>query len=85
MSFKKRKYDEFHLQNGFTSIVVNYEERPQCMVSYNNNKGFINDSMSPAKLKQHLHNLHPHSKDKEKYFVFLISSSSDSNCGYFIR
>ena len=61
MSIKKRKYDESY----FTSVVVNNEERPQCVLC---NKVLSNDSMRPAKLKQHLHNVHPHSKDKEKTY-----------------
>ena len=65
MSIKKRKYDESYLQYGFTSIVVNNEERPQCILC---NKILSNDSMRPAKLKQHLHNVHLHSKDKEKTY-----------------
>ena len=58
MRIKKRKYDESYLQYGFTSIVVNYEERPQCVLC----------SKVRTKLKQHLHNVHPHSKDKEKFY-----------------
>ena len=46
---KKRKYEESYLQYGFTSIVVNNEERPQCATC---NKVLSNDSMRPAKLKQ---------------------------------
>ena len=65
MSIKKRKYDESYLQYGFTSIVVNNKERPQCVFC---NKVLSNDSMRPAKLKQHLHNVHPHSKHKEKIY-----------------
>ena len=65
MSFKKRKYDDSYLQYGFTSIVVNNEERPQCVLC---NNVLSNDSMRSAKLKQHLHNVHPHSKYKEKNY-----------------
>ena len=32
MSIKNQKYDESYLQYGFTSIVVNNEERPQCVL-----------------------------------------------------
>ena len=65
MSIKKRKYDESYLQYGLTSIVANNEERPQCVLR---KKVLINDSMRPAKLKQHLQNVHPHNKDKEKTY-----------------
>ena len=63
MSIKKRKYNETYLEYGFTFIVVNNEERPQCVLC---SKVLSNNSMRPAKLIQHLHNVHPHSKDKEK-------------------
>ena len=53
------------MQYGFTSIVVNNEERPQCVLC---NNVLSNDSMRPAKLKQHLHNVHTHSKDKDKTY-----------------
>ena len=54
MSIKKRKYNETYLGYGFTSIVVNNEERPQCVLC---SKVLSNDSMRPAKLIQHLHNI----------------------------
>ena len=66
MSIKKRKYDESYLRYGFRSIAVNNKERPQCVLR---NKVLSNDSMRPAKLKQHLHNVHPHTKDKEKIYL----------------
>ena len=65
MSIKKRKYDESYLQYDFTYIVDNNEERLQCAL---HNKVLSNDSMRPEKLKQHLHNVHPQSKDKEKLY-----------------
>ena len=65
MSIKKRKYDESYLQYGFTPIVVNNEESPQCVLC---NNVLSYDSMRPTKLKQHLHNVNPHSKDKEKNY-----------------
>ena len=65
MSIKKRKYDESNLQYGFASIVVNNKERPQCVLC---NNVLSNDSMRPAKLRQHLHNVHSHSKDKDKIY-----------------
>ena len=46
--------------------MVNNEERPQCVFC---NNALINDSMRSAKLKQHLHNVHPHSKDKDKIYI----------------
>ena len=32
MSSKKRKYDEFDMQYGFTLVIVGGMERPQCVV-----------------------------------------------------
>ena len=65
MSSKKRKYDESYMQYGFTSVIVGGVERPQSVLC---NKVFNNDSMRPAKLKQHLQNVHPQSKDKDKSY-----------------
>ena len=73
MSIKKRNYDESYLQCGFTSIVVNNKERPQCVLC---NKVLSNDSMRSAKLKHHLHHVHSHSKDKEKTYFERQSGAS---------
>ena len=53
MSSKKRKYDEPYMQYDFTSVIVDGVVRPQCVLY---NKVLSNDSMGPAKLKQHLQN-----------------------------
>ena len=65
MSIKKRKYDHSYIEYGFTSIVINGEERPQCVIC---SKALTNDSMKPTKMKQHLKNVHPQHKDKNKNF-----------------
>ena len=59
MSIKKRKYDDSYIQFGYTSVVINGMENPQCVLC---NKVLSNDYMRPAKLKQHLDNVHPQSK-----------------------
>ena len=69
---KKRKYDESYIQYGFTFITANGEEKPQCVVC---NKVLSNDSMRPAKLKQHLENIHPQSKDKDKSYFQRLGNS----------
>ena len=65
MCSKKRKYDESYVQYGFTSININGEEKPQCVIC---NKVLANDSMKPTKLKQHLENVHLQHKTKNKSF-----------------
>ena len=46
--------------------MVNNEERPQCVFC---NNALSNDFIRLAKLKQHLHNVHLHSKDKDKIYI----------------
>ena len=65
MSSKKRKYDDSYIQFRFTSVVNNGMEKPQCVQC---NKVLRNDSMRPAKPKQHLDNVHPQSKHKDKSY-----------------
>ena len=65
MSYIKRKYNHSYIEYGFTSIIINGEERPQCVIC---SKALTNDSMKPAKMKQHLPNVHPQHKDKNKNF-----------------
>jgi len=65
MSSKKRQYNEIYMQYGFTVIIESGEEKPQCVLC---NKVLSNDSMRPTKLKQHLKNVHPQNKDKDKSF-----------------
>jgi len=69
MSVKKRGYDYSYIQYGFTPIVINGEERLQCVIC---SKALSNDSMKPTKLKQHLLNVHPQHKDKEKTFLNVM-------------
>ena len=65
MSAKKRKYDESYNQFDFTSVIIHSEEKPQCVLC---NKVLSNDSMRPAKLKQHLENVHPQHINKNKTY-----------------
>lgn len=65
MCSKKRQYDESYVQYGFTSINSNGKEKPQCVIC---NKVLSNDSMKSTKLKQHLENVHPRHKGKDKSF-----------------
>ncbi|GBP27657.1 Zinc finger BED domain-containing protein 5 [Eumeta japonica] len=58
---KKRKYDESYIRFGF----VDSNGSPLCMLC---SKLFPNSSMAPAKLRRHLENVHPESKDKNKEF-----------------
>lgn len=58
---KSRKYDEGYLSFGFTSNVVNGEERPLCVLCL---KTLAADSMKPNKLKRHLETTHPNDVKK---------------------
>ena len=65
MSIKKRKYDYSYIEHGFTSININGEESPQYVICC---RALTNDYVKPAKMKQHLLNVHPQHKDKNKSF-----------------
>ena len=53
------------IQFGFASVIIHSEEKPQCVLC---NKVLSNDSMRPAKLKQHLENVHPQHINKDKTY-----------------
>ena len=87
MSIKKRKYDDSYIQFGFTSVVINGMENLQCVLC---NKVLSNDSIRPAKLKQHLDNVHPQSKQKDKSYFERQSKTLkmmrlDSPSEFFVR
>ena len=65
MSAKKQKYDESYILFGFASVILHSEEKPQRVLC---NKVLSNDSMRPAKLKQHLENAHPQHINKDKTY-----------------
>ena len=48
---KKRSYKEAFLNFGFTSVIENSIEKPQCVIC---SKVLTQESMKPSKLKQHL-------------------------------
>ncbi|XP_042213601.1 zinc finger BED domain-containing protein 5-like [Homarus americanus] len=53
---KKRKYSDEYINYGFTSILADGIEKPQCVLCF---KVLGNDSMRPSKLKHHLTTIHP--------------------------
>ena len=65
MTAKIRKYDESYIQFGFASLIKHSEKKQQCVLC---NKVLSNDSMRPAKLKQHLENVHPQHINKDKTY-----------------
>ena len=84
MSVKKRRYNDSYIEYGFTCIINNGEERPQCVIC---NKVLSNDFLKPTKLKQHLHNVHQQHKDKsrgffERHATVLKKMRLDSNGTY---
>mgnify|MGYP002775206681 CR=1 FL=1 len=62
---KYRKYDDSYLDFGFTSIEVNNEEKPQCVLCL---KILSSECMLPSKLKRHLETIHPTMADKSRDF-----------------
>ena len=62
---KKRKYDEEYLKFGFTRIVNNGIEKPQCVLC---NVVLSAESMRPSKLKRHLKTTHSQHVEKDLEF-----------------
>ncbi len=69
---KKRKYSEEYINYGFTSILTDGIEKPQCVLCF---KVLGNDSMRPSKLKHHLQTIHPHYAEKDPDFFRCHKSS----------
>ena len=62
---KSRKYSDNYLDFGFTSVLQNGEEKPQCVIC---NKILASESMLPNKLKRHLTSSHPQFESKSRSF-----------------
>ena len=72
MSQKKRKYHDNFLDFGFTYLIENDLQIPQCVVCI---KTFSNSTMKPAFLKQHLANAHPSMMSRiRSFFESQLSS-----------
>jgi len=61
-STKKRQYQDEYIQYGFTSIVKNDRELPQCVICF---KVLSADAMKPSLLKRHLSGCHSHLVNKD--------------------
>ncbi|KAI6647423.1 zinc finger BED domain-containing protein 5-like [Oopsacas minuta] len=61
-SAKKRKYNEDYIKYGFTSILKEGRELPQCVICY---KVLSEGSVKPSFLKRHLSGCHPNLADKD--------------------
>ena len=72
MSQKKRKYQDSYLDFGFTYLLQDGLQMPQCVLSM---KTILNSTMKPAPLKQHLANAHPSMISKNRSFFKLKLSS----------
>lgn len=68
MSSKKRTYSESYLDFGFSFVIRNGEQLPQCVVCL---KTFVNDSMKPFQLKKHLEKSHPELMTKNREYFKL--------------
>ena len=65
MSQKKQKCQDNYLDFGFTYLIEDDLQIPQCVVCM---KTFSNSTMKPASLKQHLANAHPSMMSKNRSF-----------------
>ena len=65
MSQKKRKYQDNYLDFGFTYLIEDDLQIPQCVVSM---KTFSNNAMKPSFLKHYLANAHPNIMSKNRSF-----------------
>ena len=65
---KKRQYQEEYLEHGFSFIVKNGVQCPQCVICH---KVLANDSMKPFQLKMHLQRSHGELAGKGKSFFKL--------------
>ena len=72
MSQKKRKYQDNYLNFGFTYLIQDGLQIPQCVLCM---KTFSNSTMKPAPLKQHLANAHPSMISKNQSFFELKLSN----------
>ena len=71
MSQKKRKYQDNYLDFGFTYLIEDDLQIPQCVVCM---KTFSNSTMKPASLKQHLTRRCSSKYDEQKPVPFLIQN-----------
>ncbi|XP_063786065.1 protein FAM200A-like [Pseudophryne corroboree] len=62
---KHRRYDDTYLDIVFTSVDVNHEERPQCVLCL---KILSTESMIPSKLRRYLETNHPNMAKKPRDF-----------------
>ncbi len=69
---KKRKYSEEYISYGFTSILADGIEKPQCVLCF---KVLGNGFMRPSKLKHHLLTIHPQYAEKDPDFFRRHESS----------
>ncbi|XP_068243748.1 SCAN domain-containing protein 3-like [Palaemon carinicauda] len=69
---KIRKYSKESISCGFTSILADGIEKPQCVLCF---KVLGNDSMRPSKLKHHLLTIHPQYAEKDPDFFRCHESS----------
>ena len=65
MSRKKQKYEDNYLDFGFTNLIEDDLQIPQCVVCM---KTFSISTMKPAYLKQHVANAHPSMMSKNRSF-----------------
>ena len=72
MSQKKRKYQDYYLSFGFTYVIKDGLQVPQCVLCM---KTFSKSTMKRGPLKQHLENAPPSMKVKNLSFFELKLSN----------
>ncbi|GAA6073184.1 SCAN domain-containing protein 3 [Tachysurus ichikawai] len=63
-SSKARKYREKYINYGFTCIVINQVQHPQCVVC---SEVLAHESLKPVKMQRHLNTKHPSLTDKPTF------------------
>ncbi|XP_075070632.1 protein FAM200A-like isoform X2 [Mixophyes fleayi] len=78
---KHRRYNDTYLDFGFTSVDVNQEVRPKCVLCM---KILSAESMIPSKLRRHLDTNHPDVANKPRdYFARKLKELKDQKGAFF--
>ena len=81
---KSRKYSESYLKMGFTSVLDDGKENPQCVLCYT---VLSNEAMKPSKLNRHLLQKDPKHVEKDLNFFerqkLSLKRQKRDTSGYF--
>jgi hypothetical protein len=80
---RNRNHDDSYLDFGFTSIHVDDEERPQCVLCM---KVLASECMLPSKLKRHLETTHPNVVSKSRdYFSRKLRELNQQKGSFYMQ